>query len=53
MTDSRPAAISAALVAASITPRSSPIAVAATMNGSEVACRRPAIAALRVPSRRR
>ena len=51
-TDSRPAAISAALVAASMTPRSRPIAVAATMNGSEVACSRPAIAALRVPSRR-
>jgi len=44
------AADSAALVAASMTPRSRPIAVAATMNGSEVACSSPAIAVWRVPS---
>jgi hypothetical protein len=37
-TDSSPAPISAALPAASIRPRSIPIAVAATMNGSDVAC---------------
>jgi hypothetical protein len=52
-TDSRPAAISAALVAASMTPRSRPIAVAATMNGSDVDCSSPAIAAWRGPSWRR
>ena len=47
-TVTRPAAMKPAEVAASIRPRSWPIAVAATMNGSEVACSSAA-----APTRRR
>ena len=42
MTESRPAAISAADSARPIRPSSEPIAVAATMKGSEVAWSSPA-----------
>ena len=52
-TDSSPAPISAALPAASIRPRSIPIAVAATMNGSDVACISAATAVWRTPMTRR
>ena len=45
ITDMRPAAISAALSAWLSSPSSIPIAAAATMNGSDVAWRIPAIAA--------
>ena len=45
--------MSAALAAASMSPRSIPIAVAATMNGSDVACRIPAIAVCAPSSTRR
>src|SRR4051794_4373721 len=52
-TESSPAPISAALPAASMRCRLWPIAVAATMKGSEVACMIPAIAAWRPSSTRR
>ena len=45
ITDSSPAATKAAALARVTTPSCTPICVAATMNGSEVACRTPAIAA--------
>ena len=49
-TESSPAPIIAAAAAASIRSSSRPIAVAATMNGSDVACMSPAIAVRRTPS---
>src|SRR5436190_1256702 len=48
--DNRPAATNAAAVAGVTVPRAMPIWVAATMNGSDVAWRRPAATALRVPT---
>jgi hypothetical protein len=44
-TESRPALTSAAAVTGEIVPRIWPIWVAVTMNGSDVACSRPAATA--------
>ena len=49
-TEISPAAVSAAPEAAGSTPKSYPIFTAATMNGSDVACRNPAAMVRRVPS---
>ena len=48
-TDSSPAATSAAALTARIAPIETPIDVAVTMNGSDVACNRPATTAPRRP----
>ena len=53
MTESRPAAISAEPSAEPIAPSSIPIAVAATMKGSEVAYSTPATVARRPPTKSR
>jgi hypothetical protein len=52
-TDNRPAAISAEAYAEPTAPRSIPMAVAATMKGSEVAWNTPATSARRSPTKRR
>ncbi len=49
ITESSPAAISPAAVGLETTPICWPIIVAVTMNGSEVDCSNPAIAAWRRP----
>ena len=52
MTDNRPAAMSAAALAWVTTPSCTPIAVAATMNGRDVAWSTPAMRALGLPMSR-
>src|ERR687893_2016829 len=52
-TDRRPATTQAVPIAGSSSPISTPISVAATIKGREVACRRPAATAPRLPRRDR